>query len=120
MTTKKMTKRDHFNALLAMPDVANDPEAVEFINHEIELLNRKNSSGERKPTKEQEEAAVMRERIAQGMEPNHIYSVSEIAKTVLQADISTQKVTPMLTQLVKDGICVRLTEKGRSYYKLAD
>ena len=45
-----MTKREMFNEILTV--VADNAEMVEFINHEIELLNRK-SSAVRKPTKNQ-------------------------------------------------------------------
>ena len=46
MTTsnRKPTKRDNFNALLAIPAVAENSTLVEFINHEIELLDKKNSA----------------------------------------------------------------------------
>ena len=46
---KKITKRERFAQILAIPAVSADPALVEFINHEIELLDRKNS-GEKKLT----------------------------------------------------------------------
>ena len=42
MATKKITKVEMF-ALIAK-EVADKPEMVEFINHEIELLNKKATS----------------------------------------------------------------------------
>ena len=47
--TKKMTKRDYFNALLGIAEVKANDELVKFIEHELELLAKKNSS-EKKPT----------------------------------------------------------------------
>ena len=38
----KKTKRDYFNELLAIADVASKAELVSFINHELELLEKKN------------------------------------------------------------------------------
>ena len=40
----KITKRDNYNALLNIPEVASNAELVAFINHEIELLDRKNKA----------------------------------------------------------------------------
>ena len=48
-TSKKMTKKDYFFMLLELSDVQDNEDLVNFINHEIELLNKKNSS-EKKPT----------------------------------------------------------------------
>ena len=52
MTIKKITKRDRFNALLALSEVQADADLVAFIEHEIELLDKKNSS-EKKLTAQQ-------------------------------------------------------------------
>ena len=38
MTTKKLTKRDHFNALLNLEEVKANPVLVESIEHELDLL----------------------------------------------------------------------------------
>ena len=46
----KKTKREHYNELRILAN-GND-ELIEFIDHEIELLNKKNSA-ERKPTTNQ-------------------------------------------------------------------
>ena len=47
-TSKKLTKRDHFNTLLTIPEVASNQILVDFINNELELLSRKSSS-DKKP-----------------------------------------------------------------------
>ena len=38
---KKVTKRDNFNALLKIEEVASTEQLVEFVNHELELLDKK-------------------------------------------------------------------------------
>ena len=43
MTEKKITKRERFEQLLNIPAVANDNGLKEFINHELELLAKKNA-----------------------------------------------------------------------------
>ena len=48
----KMTKREKFEMLKAIPEVADNRMLVECIDHELDILARKNS-GERKPTASQ-------------------------------------------------------------------
>ena len=51
---KKMTKREKFELLLTIAEVQENEMLVEFINHELELLAKKNATGTlRKPTKTQ-------------------------------------------------------------------
>ena len=47
--TRKPTKRMQFEALLNLADVQANSSLVDFINHEIELLDKKNSA-DKKPT----------------------------------------------------------------------
>ena len=64
---KKMTKRDYFNALLALEAVKADSALVDFINHELELLAKKNAS-EKKLTPTQKENLNIQEAILSHME----------------------------------------------------
>ena len=118
---RKPTKRDRFNALLAIPAVAEDAELVEFINHEIELLDKKNTA-ERKPTAKQVENAGFKADILAWMEPDTKYLCADVAKgvpSIIAAGISVNRVTAMLTQLVNDGAVIRTEDKRKSYYRLA-
>ena len=120
-SNRKPTKRDRFNALLAIPAVAEDAELVEFINHEIELLDKKNTA-ERKPTAKQVENAGFKADILAWMEPNTKYLSADVAKgvpSIIAAGISVNRVTAMLTQLVNDGAVIRTEDKRKSYYSLA-
>ena len=120
-SNRKPTKRDRFNALLAIPAVAEDAELVEFINHEIELLDKKNTA-ERKPTAKQLENAGFKADILAWMEPDTKYLSADVAKgvpSIIAAGISPNRVTAMLTQLVNDGAVIRTEDKRKSYYSLA-
>lgn len=120
-SNRKPTKRDRFNALLAIPAVAEDAELVEFINHEIELLDKKNTA-ERKPTAKQVENAGFKADILAWMEPDTKYLSADVAKgvpSIIAAGISPNRVTAMLTQLVNDGSVIRTEDKRKSYYSLA-
>lgn len=120
-SNRKPTKRDRFNALLAIPAVAKDAELIEFINHEIELLDKKNTA-ERKPTAKQVENAGFKADILAWMEPDTKYLSADVAKgvpSIIAAGISPNRVTAMLTQLVNDGAVIRTEDKRKSYYSLA-
>lgn len=123
MTTsnRKPTKRDRYNALLAIPAVAADADLVEFINHELSLLDKKNAA-ERKPTPKQVENAGFKADIVAWMEPAAQYSAADITKgvpSIVAAGISANRVTAMLTQLVTAGEIVRTEDKRKSFYSLA-
>lgn len=120
-SNRKPTKRDNFNALLNIEGVKANPALVEFIEHEIELLDKKNSA-ERKPTPKQVENAGFKGDIVAYMERGTQYSVADLVKSVpsvVAAGISANRVTAMLTQLVNDGLVVRSTDKRKSVYTLA-
>ena len=115
--TSKMTKRDYFNRILSY---AHD-EDKEFLLHELELLDKKNSA-ERKPTPKQVENAGFKSDILGWMEPSVQYAVADITKgvpSIVAAGISANRVTAMMTQLVNDGSVVRTTDKRKSVYSLA-
>ena len=121
-SNRKPTKRDHFNALLAIPAVAENAELVEFINHEIELLDRKNTA-ERKPTPKQTENAGFKSDILDWAEAGVQYTAGDFVKgvpSIVEAGISVNRVTAMLTQLVNDGALVKTVDKRKSYYSLAE
>ena len=120
-SNRKPTKRDRFNALLNIDAVKNDADLVAFIEHQIEVLDKKNTA-ERKPPLKQVENAGFKADIVAYMEPNVQYLSADIAKSVpsiVAAGISPNRVTAMLTQLVNDGALVRNEDKRKNYYSLA-
>ena len=119
MTNKKITKRDRFNALLSIPAVQADPDMVAFINHELELLAKKNSA-DKKPTAQQTANEAIKSAIVEAMEPNHLYTVTEIQKSVAEcAELSNQRVSALLRQLKDDGVVVRTEDKRKAFFSLA-
>ena len=119
MTNKKVTKRDRFNALLSIPAVQADQGLVDFINHELELLAKKNSA-DKKPTAQQTANEAIKSAIVEAMEANRLYTVTEIQKSVDEcADLSNQRVSALLRQLKDDGVIVRTEDKRKAYFSLA-
>lgn len=128
MTNTKLTKKDHFNALLSIAEVAENPVLVAFIEHELELLDKKNAA-DRKPTAVQVANEGLREAILDFMEEGKGYTVSDLIKQVPAcADLSQSKVSAILRPLLlvtakgeanPDGVLERYEEKGKAYFKLA-
>ena len=126
--TTKLTKRDHFNTLLSITEVAENPVLVAFIEHELELLDKKNAA-DRKPTAVQVANEGLREAILDFMEEDKGYTVSDLIKQVPAcADLSQSKVSAILRPLLlvtakgeanPDGVLERYEEKGKAYFKLA-
>jgi hypothetical protein len=118
-STKKLTKRDHFNALLAIEEVAQNPTLVEFINNELELLARKNSA-DKKPTAVQQANEELKEAIMAHLASGEKYTVSMLIKEVPEcAELSNQKVSALITILIGEGKVVKTIEKRVSYFSKA-
>ena len=116
--TKKLTKRDHFNSLLAIPAVAENPDLVSFINRELELLNRKNSTPKKK-TAGQVANDALRDEILACMVEGQLYTVSEMIKQFPCCEgLSTSKVSAMVNPMVENKILDKVTEKRRSYFRI--
>ena len=113
----KVTKQAQFEAIKAR--VADNPEMVAFIDHEIELLVKKNSYKSTKPTKTQVANEGLKVRIAEVMADGKPYTASEVLKALGDEELSGSKVTAMLTQMKNDGKVVRTEDKRKAYFTLA-
>lgn len=116
-----MTKREMFNAIKAVSEVAANEEMVAFIDHEIELLSRKRS-GSGKPTKNQEKNVEIKNVIVQiltdaenGMTATEILNVFKADYPQFGVE-SNQKVSSLTKQLVDDGVIVKVVDKKKSYF----
>ena len=120
-TVKKLTKRDRFEALLKLSEVQADPAMVEFINHEIDLLSRKNA-GDKKPTANQIANDGYKDIIFAEMSanPDKLYTVTDLIKTVPElAEYTNQRVSALLRQMIDAGSVVKTVDKRKSYFSLA-
>ena len=116
-TSKKLTKRDHFNALLNLTEVKSNPTLVDFIEHELELLAKKNSA-EKKPTAVQVANEGIKDAIYDAMQENRLYTITEIIKEVAEcADLTNQRVSALIRQMKDDGKVERIEEKRKAYFR---
>lgn len=113
----KKTKREHYNELRVLAN-GND-ELIEFIDHEIELLNKKNSA-ERKPTANQLDNVKIKKIIKENIDTNR-YTITEMIKALLNgtewAEITCSRLTAICTQMVEEGDLVRDVDKRKAYYR---
>lgn len=119
-TTKKMTKKDYFNILKkSYPATAeNYNDVIAFIDHEIELLERKNSA-EKKPTATQKANTELKTAILENMVKDRNYTITEMIKEFpALSELTNQKVSAMVRQLVEANLIERIEDKRKSYFRL--
>ena len=116
---KKFTKREKFEMLAKIEAVASNPLLAEFIEHELELLAKKNSA-DRKPTASQLANEGIKNEILEGLEnePNRMFTISEMLKAFpCCAELTNQRVSALVRQLVADGKVERVEEKRKAYFR---
>ena len=112
-----MTKKEMFAELRTV--VADNEEMVAFIDHEIELLEKK-SNATRKPTKTQVENDGFKAEILTALatvdKPVSIKELCAICEPI--SGLTNQRITHMLTDLRKDGRVARTYVKKVAYFAL--
>ena len=118
MTNKKMTKREKFEMLKNIPGVAENEMLMEFINHELELLAKKNAS-EKKQTPQQIANEGLKQTIMDVLTDNGgLMSVTDVQKSCDElAELSNQRISALLRQLKEDGKVERVEDKRKAYFK---
>ena len=122
MMNKKMTKKDWFAMVIAVVENSESEkkaEMIEFLNHEVELLSKKNSkSGQTKTQKENEVLLGQLElALAEFTRP---VTISEFMKESSHevATLSNQKLSALMKKLVDGGKVEKTVEKKKSYFAL--
>lgn len=119
-TIKKLTKRDHFNTLLAIPAVQENPVLVEFINHELELLANKNRADNKANKERHDQNEVIQQGILEFMEVGEKYTISRLIKECPACEsLSHPKVTSLIHDLKNREMIIRTEEKRQAYFSLA-
>lgn len=113
----KITKKEMFTMIKAQ--VQDNAEMVAFIDHEIELLDKKASN--KKATKTQEANVGIKSIILAILEGGKSMTVTEMqgASTEL-GELSNQKVSALVRQLVEAGEVVKTIDKKVSRFSLAE
>ena len=123
---KKMNMVEKYNAIKAMLNGEQVEgftldNALEFLDTRIELTEKKNANGngERKPTATQVANEGIKEQIMSVLTAtDKALSIAEIQKASADlGGLSNQKISSLLTQLVKADKLERTEVKGKPYYK---
>lgn len=120
--SKKKTIVEMYEEIKKVPGLS--AEQIAFLDKRIEITQKKNAksaNGERKPTKLQLENENIKADILSVLGGfDKAVSITELQKANVDlANLSNQKITALLTQLVDDGKVVRSVVKGRAYFALA-
>lgn len=117
---KKVTKKDFYGMIIEMATENGRNDIVEFAQHEIDLLN--NKAGKSTLTATQKENENIKEVILAELE--------RIGKPVTITELLTNsealnkytnpKITALCTQLLKVNKIVRVQDKKKAYYSIAD
>lgn len=122
---RKVTKKERFEMIKEIvlnAGLDNEAEMIEFLDNEINLLNKKRASGAK--TAKQKENEVLVERLYEVLvEIGRPVTVSE-----LQADseefaigtMSNQRVSALMKKLTDAGRVTKTVDKKKSYFSIAE
>ena len=115
---EKFTKRDYFNAIRAiLAEDNNNDSLVAFIDHELELLEKKNASRSTKPTAKQIANASIADEIYDAMQDGTSYTISDIKALIPElANANPQKVSAIVSKMRKEIRVSRELVKGKAYF----
>ena len=113
----KKTKREFFEEIREI--VKENTELVAFIDHELELLDKKTSA---KSTKVNTEQVELMEKIVSALnEIGRSVTISELQKENAEmAEYSNQKLSAMLKKLVDNKQVTKMIDKKKSYFMVAE
>lgn len=113
-----MTKRENYASIREIVEKLGRTDLVEFVDHEVELLNKKNNAP-KKPTEKQVENEKLKDVILAEM-GNKSMTVTEMQTNISAlADLSNQRVTAIVRQLVEDNSLIRTVVKRKAYFTKA-
>ena len=120
---KKLTKMNKFEMvmeILVNGEFDNKDLLIEFVQHEMDLLAKKNSTGTvRKPSKtqlENEKYVAMIEEILLDKSPRTISDIQ--AENEIFAEMTNQKMSALLKKLVDSQKVVKFVEKKKTYFQI--
>lgn len=113
----KKTKREFFGEIKEI--VKGNAELVAFIDHELELLDKKTSA---KSTKVNTEQVELMGKIVNALNKiGRSVTISELQKENAEmAEYSNQKLSAMLKKLVDNKQVTKMIDKKKSYFMVAE
>jgi hypothetical protein len=115
----KITKREVINTMLADEVIKANEMYVAYLENELKLLDKK---AQKKGKSDEELAEIDRLKglVVATLEQISKGTVTEIQKANSElGTLSNQKVTSLVSALVKDGVVIKFTESRKSVFTLA-
>ncbi len=99
--------------------VALTSEEIEKVVALRDSIAKRNATKSTKPTKTQVENANLAKEILTAMDKGVSYSIADLRHDVISiADMSSQKIAPLMKTLIEQGKVASETIKGKIYYHL--
>ena len=121
---RKVTKKERFEMIKEIvlnAGLDNEAEMIEFLDNEINLLNKKRASGAK--TAKQKENEVLVERLYEVLvEIGRPVTVSELqaeSEEFAIGTMSNQRVSALMKKLTDAGRVTKTVDKKKSYFSIA-
>lgn len=113
---KKITKREYFEMVAEIVEgsgAENKEELMEFINKQVEALDKKAAKAKERAAEKKAEGDELRAKV-EAVLTDEVQVIDEIVDAIGEEDVTRNKVVARLTQLVKAGIAVKEEVKNGS------
>ena len=116
-----MTKREKFEMLKAL--VADNAMLVEFIDHEIELLDKKKSNGNAKANEKMEKSVELVYNalvsVGRAVTASELIAETDLSELANESGVvSPQKVSAMFKKLKEQDKVESYTDKKKTYFRI--
>ena len=121
MAEKKITKRESFTEIRNVLMEKGYDRLAKVMEHDLELLEKKNASKSANPTPTQVANGKIKEEILEcmGLEPHRMFTISEMMKAFPCCEgMANQRVSALVRQLKEDGKVERIEDKRKAYFRI--
>ena len=121
MANTKMTYTTALEMVLAIDEVKANDELTEKLIALKESVSKKSTSKSNKPNAKQKANEEIKEKIMEILfaEPTRLFTISEICKSYTDEELSNQKVSSLVRQLVAEDKVKRTEDKRKAYFSIA-
>lgn len=109
MAEKKITKKEYFVMVAEIvngSDAENKAELMEFIQKQVEVLDKKADKAKERAAEKKAEGDALRAKV-QGVLTEELQTIDEIVDAIGDEDVTRNKVVARLTQLVAAEVAVK-------------
>ena len=121
MANTKMTYATALDMVLAIDEVKANDELTEKLIALKESISKKSTSKSNKPTAKQKANEEIKDKLMEILfaEPTRLFTISEICKLYTDEELSNQKVSSLIRQLVTEDKVKRTEDKRKAYFSIA-